>query len=195
MRLPTLDEPSRYAGLYVFDFGDQVAVGYTAEEIAVLLESERYRHGKVYKIHRALPDGTIELTGVPSARFTTEDGCFFYRERLSQARADFAELKALAEREPPPARAKLHLVELSGDQPDYVVALIYPAEFTDGMSQWFSRNDYRGGDRVEGGVSAVTTYYASRRVILDRHQIVAAADNQSRSVEEVLATTRIAVQR
>ena len=77
----------------------------------------------------------------------------------------------------------------------FVVALIYPAEYADEMSQWLSRADYRGGERVEGGVSAVTTYYPSRRVILDRHQLVGAHDGISRPAEEVLATTRVAVQR
>ena len=47
MKLPQLTDPDRYEGLYVFDFGEQCAVGYTASEIAVLLESERYRNGKV----------------------------------------------------------------------------------------------------------------------------------------------------
>jgi hypothetical protein len=195
MKLPALNEPSRYAGLYVFDFGDQVAVGYTADEVAVLLESERYQNGKVYKIHRARPDGTMELAGVANARFTTEDGLFFYRDRLAEARADFAELEVLAEREPPPARAKVHLVELRGDTPAYITALIFPAEYSHEMGQWLSRVGYRGGDRVEGGVSAVTTYYAGQRVILDRHQLSGASDAVSRPTEEVLATTRVAVQR
>ena len=42
MKLPELSSPARYQGLYVFDFGEWTAVGYTAEEIAALLEtSER----------------------------------------------------------------------------------------------------------------------------------------------------------
>ena len=78
----------KYVGLYVFDFGDQVAVGYTADEIAVLLESEKYADGKVYRIHRALPDGTMELQGVPREKFHCEDGLFFYRADDGQARQD-----------------------------------------------------------------------------------------------------------
>jgi len=61
MRLPELESPEKYGGLYVFDFGEQVAVGYTADEIAVLLESQRYADGKAYRIHRAMPDGTIAV--------------------------------------------------------------------------------------------------------------------------------------
>ena len=74
MKLPELQNPEKYAGLYVFDFGgDQVAVGYTADEVAVLLESEKYQEGKVYRIHRALPDGTFELAGVSRRRFEAEE--------------------------------------------------------------------------------------------------------------------------
>ena len=61
MELPKLQKPDKYIGLYIFDFGDHCAVGFTAPEIAELLESETYRHGKVYKIHRAYPNGTLEL--------------------------------------------------------------------------------------------------------------------------------------
>ena len=50
MELPKLVSPESYAGLYVFDFDGQVAVGYTADEIAVLLESERHADGKAYRL-------------------------------------------------------------------------------------------------------------------------------------------------
>ena len=33
MKLPALKNPELYQGLYVFDFGDHTAVGYTAEQI------------------------------------------------------------------------------------------------------------------------------------------------------------------
>ncbi|MBM4025140.1 MAG: hypothetical protein FJ280_06975, partial [Planctomycetes bacterium] len=65
MKLPRLEKPDRYQGLYVFDFGDHTGVGFTAEEAAELLESERYKEGKVYKIQRAFPDGRMELRAVP----------------------------------------------------------------------------------------------------------------------------------
>ena len=37
MKLPKLDNPDRYKGLYIFDFGDHAGVGFTAEEVAELL--------------------------------------------------------------------------------------------------------------------------------------------------------------
>ena len=41
MKLPKLERPDRYQGLYVFDFGDHAGVGFTAEEVAELLDSEK----------------------------------------------------------------------------------------------------------------------------------------------------------
>ena len=48
MKLPRVENTPKYQGLYVYDFGDWTAVGYTAGEIAILVESERYRGGKAY---------------------------------------------------------------------------------------------------------------------------------------------------
>ncbi|HQE30014.1 MAG TPA: hypothetical protein PL151_19870 [Phycisphaerae bacterium] len=205
MKLPELESPERYAGLYVFDFGDQTAVGYTAEEIAVLLESERYKDGKVYRIHRALPDGTMELQGVPRERFLSEEGMFFYRRDLDSARNDFAELDDLARRVAPPCRMKLQLARLAPPGSDvagqsqatgetYMTVLIYPAEYTHDVSKWLSDADFRGGDYVEGGISLVTNYYEMRATVLERRQLWPAT-GMSRPAEEVLATTHLAIQR
>ncbi len=193
--LPKLDEPVRYAGLYVFDFGDSVAVGYTAHEIGVLLESEKYADGKAYKIHRAYPDGRLELKGVSSVRFRAEDGFFFYRREASEARRDFDELKRLAETTQPPCRCKLHLAKIAGATTPDVVALIYPAEYGDEMSAWLEQVGYDGGDIVEGGPSQVTDYYQARTTRLDAHQMWGTLDETSRPAEEVLASTHLVVQR
>jgi len=195
MKLPKLDEPTRYAGLYVFDFGDQVAVGYTADEIAILLEHEAYREGKAYKIHRAWPDGTLELKGVPAVRFQLEEGLFFYRIDPAAARRDFEQLKTLAADEPPPCRAKLHLARIEGASPPHCLALIYPAEYSDEIGQWLCRIGFEGGDRVEGGISHVTDYYQSNVSRIEQHQLWGTLDRTSRSAEEVLASVHKAVQR
>ena len=78
MKLPELKEHQKYVGLYVFDFGDHTGLGFTAQEVAELLESERYKDGKVYKIHKAYPDGKLELKGIPAKIFQLEAGLFFY---------------------------------------------------------------------------------------------------------------------
>ena len=89
MNLPELEKPEKYVGLYIFDFGDHAGVGFTAEEIAELLESEKYKDGKVYKIHKAYPDGRLEIKGVTRETFQLEAGetvkCIFTNTKEAAA--------------------------------------------------------------------------------------------------------------
>ena len=130
MKLPELTNPQRYEGLYIFDFEGQVGVGYTAREIEILLESEKYRDSKVYKIHRAWPDGRLEIKGVSNKVFEMESGMFFHCRDQQQARKDYQRLLELAQTKKFPCRAKLHRgrAESPGGT-KHVVALIYPAEY------------------------------------------------------------------
>ena len=96
MELPKLEKSEKYVGLYIFDFGDHTGVGFTAQEVAELLESEKYAGGKVYKIHRAYPDGKLELKGVPAETFELEAGMFFYSSDREDSRRDFKQLVDLA---------------------------------------------------------------------------------------------------
>jgi hypothetical protein len=197
MKLPEVAEPGRYTGLYVFDFGDWTAVGYTAEEIAVLVESEQYRDGKVYRIVRARPDGQLELRGVERSRFELESGMLFYRETEGPAREDFAALMELAELDPPPSRAFVHLVDRGPgtDSGRFAVALIYPAEFEDALGQWLLQAGYAGGDTVEGGPSVASNFYESAHTTLERQQLWSRTSGESRPAEEVLRQVKVAVQR
>jgi len=194
-RLPDLPEPTRYQGLYVVDFGDSVSVGYTAAEVARLYESEEFSHIRAYRIYRALPDGTIELVGVPKDRFLLEDGLFFLRRQIGPARDDFEALKRLAAEHHAPCRAKLQLAEIEGASWPFVTALIYPAEYGDEVSRWLLEAAYEGGDTVEGGVSRVTDYYYAVKKIMDRAQIFGVLDETARSLEQLKATRHLALQR
>jgi len=193
MKLPKLEKPDRYEGLYVFDFGDHAGVGFTAEEVAELLDNERYREGKVYRVHRAFPDGRLELKGVPAERFQLEAGMFFYATDEATARNDFKHLVDMAVRTMPPCRAKVHLAKRGDDQ--YVVALIYPAEHDEEISSWLLEGDYRTSGPAEGGVGAVERYYGNACEILDRQQLFGAGDDASRTGQELLESVTRAVQR
>jgi len=193
MRLPKLEKPDKYVGLYIFDFGDHVGVGFTADEVAELLESEKYGDGKVYKIHRAYPDGKLELKGVPAERFQLEAGMFFYAPDLETARQDFDRLFNLAVRSSPPCRAKLHLAKSRDDK--FVVALIYPAEYDDEVSAWLLDGQYMTSGAAEGGAGAVQRYYDSGAEILDRQQLFGRSQWLSRTGDELLASLKVAVQR
>jgi len=193
MKLPKLQKPDRYVGLYVFEFGDHVGVGFTAEEVAELLESEKYKDCKVYKIHRAYPDGRLELKGVPAERFELESGMFLYSNNIETGRRDFKQLVGLTVRFSPPCRAKLHLAKYSDDK--FVVALIYPAEYDDEISSWLLDGQYKTNGAAEGGVGAVQRYYDYKPDILERQQLFSQSKFESRSGQELLAALKVAVQR
>lgn len=193
MKLPELQKPQKYVGLYIFDFGDHAGVGFTAEEVAELLESEKYKQSKVYKIHRAYPDGKLELKGVPAQTFHLEAGMFFYSSALETARGDFKKLVSLAVGTMPPCRAKVHLAKYSNDK--FVVALIYPAEYDDEVSSWLLDSQHKTSGAAEGGVGAVQRYYDYKPEILDRQQLFGKSESISRTGKELLAGLKLAVQR
>lgn len=193
MKLPKLEKPQRYAGLYVFDFADHAGVGFTAEEVAELLDSEKYRDGKVYKICRAYPDGKLELKAVPGSSFQLEAAMIFHSADLETGGDDFKRLTDLAVRLAPPCRAKVQLAQYADDR--CAVALLYPAEYDNEVSRWLLEGDYRTAGQVEGGIGAAERYYADATAILDRHQLFSANETISRSGEELLACVRLAVQR
>ncbi len=197
MQLPALEVPPRYKGLYVFDFGQWCAVGYTAEEIAMLLENEQYRDGKVYQIQNASPEGQVELRGVPRTRFELESGMFFYRDDLKLAHEDFSVLRAIADIEAPPCRATAQLADRGrqAQRGRYVTALVYPAEYESEMSRWLLAFDYAGGDTAEGGPSHVTNYREQTQRVIDKMQLWSEPAIPSRSADEVFGSVRQAVQR
>jgi len=193
MKLPKLDNPDRYKGLYIFDFGDHTGVGFTAEEVAELLESERYREGKVYKVHRAYPDGRLELKGVPTETFQLESGMIFYSTLAETAQSDFKRLVDVAIEAAPPCRAKVHLAHYNDLK--YGVALIYPGEYEEEVSAWLSARAYRTSGQAEGGAGAVERYYQEGPEILERHQLFGASEGISRTGDELLGALKQAIQR
>ena len=193
MKLPKLEKPEKYVGLYIFDFGDHVGTGFTAREVAELLESEKYKNCKVYKIHKAWPDGKIELKGIRSEIFQLEAGMFFYERDLETATRDFKALVNLAVKSAPPCRAKVQLAKYSDDK--FAVSIIYPAEYDDEISSWLLDARYKTTGAAEGGIEAVQRYYDQQPQILERHQLFGESESISRTGRELLASVKLAVQR
>jgi hypothetical protein len=193
MKLPKLQNCEKYAGLYVIDFGDHSGTGFTSEEVAELLESEKFKDVKVYKIHNAYPNGQMELKGTRVELFQLEMGMFFYSTDLESTQTNFKQLVDLAVRIAPPARAKVHLAKYAEDK--FVTALIYPAEYNDEFSRWLLEGNYKTAGPAEGGIEAVQRYYDQKPQILQRHQLFGQSSYTSRTGEELLASTKIAVQR
>jgi hypothetical protein len=193
MKIPELKKPEKYVGLYIVDFGDYSSVGFTALEVAELLESEKYKDCKVYKIYRAYPDGRLEIKGVPSEKFQLEAGMFFYSSDLETSRRDFKNLVKLAVEATPPCQAKVHLAQYSDEK--FVVALIYPAEYDDEFSGWLLDGNYKTSGPAEGGIEAVQRYYDQQPEILERHQLFGQSEKITRKGVELLSNLKIAVQR
>ncbi len=195
MKLPELSDPKRYEGLYVFDFEGQVGMGYTGREIEILLESEKYRQGKVYKIQRAWPDGRLEIKGLSNKVFQVESGLFFRGRDEQQARKDYEELVELGQSKDFPCRAKIHFSQSPSQERDkYVVALIYPAEYEEEVSQWLIAVGYQGGELASGGISEVENYYRDYSKIQSQ-QLWGVLDETARDAAEVLADVGKAVVR
>jgi hypothetical protein len=193
MKLPELKNSEKYVGLYVFDFGDHCGVGFTAEEVAELFESEKYKNCKAYKIYKAYPDGKLELKGMRAETFQLEAGMFFYSGDIKTAKRDFKALVNLAVKTAPPCRAKVQMAEY--DDSKFAAALIYPAEYDDEIRAWLLEGGYKTAGAAEGGTEAVQRYYDYKPQILDRHQLFGKSENRSRSGQELLAGVKLAVQR
>ena len=87
----------------------------------------------------------------------------------------------------------MHLAQY--DDEKFVTALIYPAEFDDEFSRWLLDSEYRTAGPAEGGVDAVTRYYKDAPEILERQQLFGRLSFESRTGDQLLAATKVAVQR
>lgn len=189
MKHPSVPTEPVHAGQYVVDFGDHNETGATYQRVATLLESKANRHLRIYRIHRVEPNGRMELVGVPAERFQIEDCFLFYGRDADRARGDFNDLVRRAAQAPPPCRAKLQLARLDAEGEPYVVALIYPAEFSNAMSAWLTGIDYAGGETAEGGVGRVAGYLACARV-LERVQLWGTLDGTLPAADSAPAAAR-----
>jgi len=192
IKIEKISNPEKYTGLYVVDFGEYTSTGFTGSEVEILLESEEYSDIKIYKIHNAYPDGTLELCGVSNEIFNLESGIFFYSHNLDQAEDNYNRLLDIAlATEKFPARTKLQLAHLCDDV--YTVGLIYPAEADGEISQWLLDKDYKTEGAVKGGINTVSDYYAAAPEVIKRHQLV--SGTASKTATELLSTLKYAVQR
>lgn len=195
MKLPQVDQPEKYVDLFVVDLGDgKVDVGYTADEVAALLEQEQYAGAKVYRIADASPDGSMELVGVPRERFGLEAGMFFAQERESPAAADYEELRRILTKSAPPCRCRLVLGHCKDWRATYMTGLIYPAECDQAVSRFLMDHDFRGGISVAAGTSIVGDFNRDATVLASLG-FEASADRRGRGWEQFRAAVGDGVQR
>ncbi len=195
MKIPPIPHPERYAGLYVYDFGTHVSVGYTAAEIRVLRESDAHRRGTAYEIYRATDSGGLELQGVPDERLTGREAMCFLRADGVAAQQDYDATRAAAKRNPLPCAVDLQLAKLYSFEPPYVTALSYAASATTPMAGWLTQYTGNMGDRVVGGTDVCATLAGSGGVRIASCQLPTLLDYHDRPAEDVLRTVHKPLQR
>ncbi|NLE29959.1 MAG: hypothetical protein GX629_09855 [Phycisphaerae bacterium] len=194
-KLPALSDPVRYAGLYIFDFGTRVAVGYTAQEIRYLLDDPKYAGGSVYKIYRAHSDGTLEIRRIEPAGLSSLTGMVFHFADRADAIAGAEHLKKLSLEISPPERFELFVMELTGEDWPFVMVMRYNQECEDELAAWMIKIDYTLGSRVEGGRLPVAQVLKKGTEVLREHIGAEDTFRRSRSRTEVLESVDLSVQR
>lgn len=195
MRVPPIPNPQTYAGLYIYDFGTHVAVGYTAAEIRILRESEPYRTGTAYEIYRVAEDGAMELRGVRDECLIGSEAVCFLRSDAEAARRDYDTLRRAADREPVPCSVEMQLAMLPSFQPSHVTAIVFPTSATTTMSGWLSRHANRAGDLVVGGDDAYSTLIGSQGDRVASCRLPIQQTYRDRCAEEVLRSVGESLQR
>lgn len=195
LKLPPLDRPQDFVGLFVYDFGHHVSVGYTAEEIGVLRSSPRHTSGTAYRVHRVDEAGRLELQGMLAEQLEREEGLIFTFGDRPRARADYATLQRGAQANPLPCPVKLLLAELETTRREFAMVLSYPAYASEPVSTWLSRLAFEGGDHATGGVAALARFRAAGAATLDSCDLPIQARFSSRPAAKVLATVDRPVQR
>jgi len=193
MNIPNIKKAEKYIGLYILDFGEYSSIGFTADEVAEVLESKKFSEVKIYKIHNASPDGQMEIKGVNAEIFDLEAGMLFHASTKEQAKSDYKKLVAIAVTHAPPARAKVHLAQINSQE--YLVGLIYPAEADDEFSKWLTDNKYFTNGAARGGIDAISQYYDTKAEVLERHQLFPSSSLESKTGDKLLTSLKLATQR
>ena len=195
MKLPPIADPHKYAGLYVYDFGTHVSVGYTAKEVGILRESKEHRSGTAYEIYRVTEEGGFELRGVLDDRLGVREAMCFLRADGAAARCDYDELREAAKGNPAPRAGELHLAKLYDLSPPNVTALLYDSSATSMMATWLASVGYRGGDRVIAGTDVHAMFTGSEGLRIDSCTLPALVTCHDRPADEVLRTVEDPLQR
>jgi hypothetical protein len=182
-------------GLFVYDFGDHVSVGYTAEEINVLLASPEHSGGTAYRIHRVDEAARIELEAMPTGRIDRPEAMAFASAQRSVAQGDFETLRTAGEATPLPCPVELTMARLNDPHLPFAVMLSYPAYASSLLSKWLLDISFSGGEDATGGVGALERFQAASTGTILHCELPVDPGFVSRSVKDVLATTDQPVQR
>lgn len=195
MKLPPLRDPTRYVGLFVYDFGDRVSVGYTAGEVAILRASPDHAAGTPYLILRGTEDGGLEFCGVTDDRLLGHEATCFLLTDAARATEDFDRLRRAARTTPVPAPVELVLARVYAFDPPHATALLYPAPSAALVASWLAQTGFDGGHHMLAGTKAHAALAAPDCVRIAAEELPGLMDYHDRPAEEVLASVGYAVQR
>ncbi len=195
MKLPPIPHPQRYVGLYVYDFGKHVSVGYTAAEILTLHGSKTHARGTAYEICRVTDRGGLELRGIRDERLSGFEAMCFLRAEAPAARRDYDAIDAAAKSNPLPCSVEMQLAKLRAFDPPHMTALSYSAAATTVMAGWLTVHAPDAGDRVIGGVDTYDTLAGSDGVRIASCQLPTLIDYTDRPIEDLLRTIDRPLQR
>lgn len=195
MNIPRVDQPERYTGLFIYDFGDHVSVGYTAEEIDVLTRSELHKSGSAYQIYRVTDSGAMELRGIDSVRVGAQEAMLFQFHDPADAAAAFDDLVRLAHSDPLPTPVHAERAMAESMTPPQVIALIYSIYGADALGRWLQGVGFGAGEEVSVGADRLVDYRQAVAAPDESVELAAHFDYRSRSPAEILATVHRAVQR
>lgn len=192
--LPAISNPSRYLGLFVFDFGDHVGVGYTAGEIDMLRATPEFQRGAAYQVYRIHENGGFELRGVLSTNLSLLEAICFLRADGTAARRDYDEILRAAHSEALPVEAELRLLRSYIFKPPDLTALIYPAHASHLLSGWIGQARLSPGDRVEAGVESMKALETGTGLTVKSTRLPSKAP-QDRTLRELMDSVRRPLQR
>lgn len=195
MKLPPLRHPERYAGLYLLDLGDRVCVGYTAEEVAVLLSTSQCRSADAYLIHRVDERGNVELAGMSADDIVRRDMLIFAFDAPQPARQAFSQLRQLAAESPAPCACAVELCDFDDFQPPHVLSLTFMQSASGRLSAWLEQVEFNPADRVFGGPRILAQYQAAAPQPIAQCLLTTTVDYASRDVDELLAALDQPLQR
>ena len=195
MKLPVIPDPNRFVGLYVYDFGKQVSVGYTAAEVRLLQSSPDHRDGTAYEIYRVTESGGLELRGASGERLLAREAIAFLRDDLAKARGDYNRLRERADHRPIAAPVELLLTRATPLDRPYATALLYPVAFSPTVAAWLGESDHDLANTVLGGgdVHALLTGADAQRI--ESCDLPACMNYADRPLNVLLRTTDQPLQR
>jgi len=164
----------RLLGRFLVKFQDATQTGLTAEQVIEILEEKPTETLEIFRIHRIVPNGRMELVGVAPAAFDQRDCLLFSRHRVKAAREDFDTIIQLSKGSPPPCRIQIQFSHVKQFDPTHVVVLIFPAPCSEAVGQWLAATGFHPGDHADGSPAVLTSYENADPQIVKQHIVTVA---------------------